>query len=140
MGYFFSVRKSLLEQWECVFDENLSRYAYAEDLDFTARYCMKAHEENLNCIIDPRLYVNHIGSQEWRTPTAEAAKYFVVNRRYLAKKIYPKRKRYIVAMNIWDTLFAYWCKDKQYSRAIKNSIKEYKNNPTFFDEVQNHLI
>lgn len=42
MGYFFCVRRSYMEHWNCWFDENLKRYAYAEDLDFSFRYCQMA--------------------------------------------------------------------------------------------------
>ena len=38
MGYFFCVRRSCMERWDCWFDENLKRYAYAEDLDVSIRY------------------------------------------------------------------------------------------------------
>lgn len=39
MGYFFCIKKSICMENNIYFDENLIRYAYAEDLDFSYRYC-----------------------------------------------------------------------------------------------------
>ena len=106
MGYFFCVRRSLMEQCDVWFDENLKRYAYAEDLDFSMRYCQAAKTRDLVCEVDPYIYVNHLASTEWRTPSEEHTRYFVENRRYISRKIYPKRFWYRAAMNWFDTLFA----------------------------------
>ena len=38
MGYFFAVKKSLVDRWQIKWDENLVSYAYAEDLDFSFTY------------------------------------------------------------------------------------------------------
>lgn len=106
MGYFFCVRRSLMQGWGIWFDESLRRYAYAEDLDFSYRYCEKAHKEGLKCVLEPSIYVNHLGSKEWRTPSEEAVSYFIGNRRYLSRKIFPGRWWYRFAMNWFDLLFA----------------------------------
>ena len=106
MGYFFCVRKSFMERHNIWFDENLKRYAYAEDLDFSFRYCREAMADGLTCVLEPRIYVNHLASTEWRTMSDEATRYFVENRRYLARKIFPGRWWYGLTMNWFDTLFA----------------------------------
>lgn len=124
MGYFFCVRRSCMKRWNCWFDENLKRYAYAEDLDFSFRYCMAARNEGLKTLLVPDIYVNHLGSKEWRTPTDEATRYFIANRRYLAKKLFPERRWYLWAMNIFDTLFslAQLPKDKSYAICLLRHI------------------
>ena len=90
MGYFFGVKKDLLNKWMTYFDENLIGYAYAEDLDFSLRYCSYANREGYNCIVDKRIYVKHLATQEWRTPSLKAMYFLVANRIYLLHKIYPK--------------------------------------------------
>lgn len=106
MGYFFCVRRSLMQAYDVCFDERLSRYAYAEDLDFSMRYCVAARREGYNCILEPNLYVNHLGSKEWRTPSDESTRYFVENRRYISRKVFPKKWWYRLAMNWFDFLYA----------------------------------
>src|SRR5574344_1769771 len=44
MGFFFVVKKSLLEKWNIYFDEHLKYYAYAEDMDLTYSYYKKSKE------------------------------------------------------------------------------------------------
>lgn len=68
MGFFFVVRKSLMEKWHLRFDENLKSYAYAEDLDFTYGYYLKANAEKLRCIMSRKLVVRHNASREYRIP------------------------------------------------------------------------
>lgn len=106
MGYFFCVRRSLMERHGIWFDEKLKRYAYAEDLDFSFRYCREVKANGLVCVLEPRIYVNHLASTEWRTPSTEATRYFVENRRYLARKLFPKKWWYGISLNLFDTLFA----------------------------------
>lgn len=89
MGYFFCVKKSLCVEYNIRFDENLIRYAYAEDLDFSYRYCRVARKLGKDTILDPTLYVNHLASKEWRTPSREATFYAIINRRYLSYKLFP---------------------------------------------------
>ena len=106
MGYFFCVRRSLMERWDVWFDEGMQRYAYAEDLYFSMRYCACARAEGLDCVLEPRIYVHHLASTEWRTPSDEAVRYFVDNRRRIARKAYPGRWWYRLTMGWFDTLFA----------------------------------
>lgn len=106
MGYFFCVRRSLMERWDVWFDEGMQRYAYAEDLDFSMRYCACACADGYECVLEPRIYVHHLASTEWRTPSDEAVRYFVDNRRRIARKVYPGRWWYYLTMGWLDTLFA----------------------------------
>lgn len=120
MGFFFCVRRSCMERWDVWFDESLKRYAYAEDLDFSIRYCKYARAEGLRTVLEPALYVNHLASKEWRTPSDEAVDYFVKNRRYLAAKLYPRCWWYQITLNLYDTLFALsqYPKDSEYGSSI----------------------
>ncbi len=106
MGYFFCVRRSLMERWGVWFDEGMTRYAYAEDLDFSMRYCACAEKDGLSCVLEPNIYVHHLASTEWRTPSDEAVSYFVANRRRIARKVYPGRWWYRLTMGWFDTTFA----------------------------------
>lgn len=84
----------------------MTRYAYAEDLDFSLRYCAYAEKAGLSCVLEPSIYVHHLASLEWRTPSDEAVRYFVDNRRRIARKVYPRRWWYQLTMRLFDTLYA----------------------------------
>lgn len=86
MGYFFAVRKSLLEKWNLGWDENLTGYAFSEDLDFGYGYYRKAAAEGLRCILDERVHVRHMVSQEYRIPSKKHTYGYVMNRAYLSAK------------------------------------------------------
>ena len=118
MGYFFSVKKSLCDKCTIQFDENLKRYAYAEDLDFSIRYCEKAKIGGRACILNPEIYVDHLASKEWRTPSKEATLYAIANRRYLSYKLYPKK-----FWNRWLLLWNDWCCEK----FVCKNVDERKN-------------
>lgn len=106
MGYFFVVRKSLAQKWNCQWDEKLTGYAYAEDLDFSYHYCKCARKENLRCILSPKVTVTHRVAQEWRTPSKLATRFFVENREYLRKKHHmPPLSWFAVRWCNWGELF-----------------------------------
>lgn len=86
MGYFFTIRKSLVDKWNIRWDEKLSGYAYAEDLDFSYSYYKKSKKENLKCIMTNKVKVLHLASQEFRTPTRKHMFMYVLNRYYLSNK------------------------------------------------------
>lgn len=86
MGYFFVVRKSLTAKWGCRWDENLTSYAYAEDLDFSFGYYKHAKADGLKCILDPSVKVKHLASKEYRIPSAKSTYMYVINREYLRHK------------------------------------------------------
>lgn len=86
MGYFFVIRKSLVNKWRLQWDEKLVGYAYAEDLDFSYSYYKQAKKENLKCIMTNKVRVLHLASQEFRTPTRKHMFMYVLNRYYLSNK------------------------------------------------------
>lgn len=88
MGFFFVVRKNLVYSWNIKWDEKLTSYAYAEDLDFSYSYYKAAKKENLCCIITPNVIVTHLASKEYRVPTKKSTYMYVVNREYLSYKHY----------------------------------------------------
>lgn len=85
-GYFFVVRKSCLNRWQIRWDENLTSYAYAEDLDFSYAYYKQAKKEGLRCILDPSVHVKHLATLEYREPCTKSTYMYIVNRKYLAHK------------------------------------------------------
>lgn len=90
MGYFFAIRKSLADKWNIRWDENLTSYAYAEDLDFSYTYFKRANTEGLRCILSERVKVAHLRSQEWRVQSYKNTAMYVINREYLSYKHFGK--------------------------------------------------
>lgn len=88
MGYFFAVRKSLLEKWKINWDENLISYAYCEDLDFSYTYYKFSKSENKKCIIDPKVKVRHLAAPQGRITAYKHTLMYIVNREYLSYKHY----------------------------------------------------
>jgi len=86
MGYFFAVRRKLLEAFQVRFDEKLISYAYGEDLDFSYTFIKQAENEGYTAILDSNIYVNHLACREWRLPTEKAACMQIINRYYLSYK------------------------------------------------------
>ena len=86
MGFLFAVRRSLLRKWQIGWDEHLTSYAYAEDLDFSMAYAQKAKEEKLRCILSNRVHVCHLATKEYRIPTRKNTFMFVIHRYYLWQK------------------------------------------------------
>lgn len=86
MGYFFVVRKSCINRWNIKWDEHLTSYAYAEDLDFSFSYSKRAKIEGLKCVLSPLVKVRHLATLEYREPSAKTLFMYIVNRKYLAHK------------------------------------------------------
>ncbi len=86
MGYFFAVKKSLTEKWGISWDENLTGYAYAEDLDFSYAYYKRSKLEGLKCILSDKVRVKHLVSQEYRIPSKKSTYMYVLHRAYLCHK------------------------------------------------------
>ncbi len=86
MGYFFVIRKSLLDKWNIKWDEKLTSYAYAEDLDFSYNYFKAAKKENLKCVLNEKVHIKHCVSREYRTPSKKSTYMYVINRYYLSFK------------------------------------------------------
>ena len=87
MGFFFVIRKSLVEKWGLEWEEKFESYGYPEDLDFSYRYYFKSRENNLQCIIDPDVAVYHMVSQEWRETPRKVTYMQIVNREYITYKM-----------------------------------------------------
>lgn len=86
MGFFFAIRKSLVDKWKCKFDEKLKYYAYAEDLDFTYGYYLNAQKEGYKCILSRHLIVRHNVSTEYRLTSYKVTMMEMVHREYIAHK------------------------------------------------------
>lgn len=86
MGFFFAVRKSLVRKWKIRFDEKLLSYGYAEDLDFSYGYYLKATEERLKCIMSRLVMVKHNVSKEYRIPKRYHTFMSVLHRYYISNK------------------------------------------------------
>ena len=87
MGYFFAVKKSLADNWDIKWDEKLTSYAYAEDLDFSYRYYRCAKAMGLRCVLNDRVKVKHMVSKEYRIPSRKNTYMYVINRAYLSYKL-----------------------------------------------------
>ncbi|WP_321424538.1 glycosyltransferase [uncultured Bacteroides sp.] len=114
-GYFFVVRKSLMKQWGTKWDENLTSYAYAEDLDFSYGYYKKAHAEGLRCVIDPRVKVKHLATLEYRIPGANSIYMYVINRAYLSHKH---------KMGVFGHIESNWC---DFWRLVERIVKKQQS-------------
>lgn len=99
-GYFFVVRNSLIKKWNCKWDENLTSYAYAEDLDFSYGYYKRAYADGLRCVIDPKIKVKHLATLEYRIPGEKNIYMYVLNRVYLRHKH---------KMGIYGCMASAWC-------------------------------
>lgn len=134
MGYFFVVRKSLIQKWDLRWDERLIKYGYPEDLDFSYQYAKKAAAEQKRCIICPEIAVYHRVSQEWRETVWTVTVMKVINREYLTYKFgWPFRARlatrwanfgmFLARCPRWDRPFdvlkaQYYC--DRYRKDIRN--------------------
>lgn len=87
MGFFFMVPRKVFSEWKICLDENLRRYAYAEDLDFTHRVYLRAKQEKLRCVYVPEIGVWHKHSQEWRIAPVWLQYAGFMNRVYIARKL-----------------------------------------------------
>lgn len=87
MGFFFSVKKSLLEKFHISWDEKLIKYAYPEDLVFSYEYCTKARKAGLLSIMSPNIKVKHLCSKIGRISSFSNDLFFVVNRAYMISKL-----------------------------------------------------
>lgn len=114
MGFFFLVRRSLMEKWNIRFDERLLFYAYAEDLDFTYGYYLKAKSEGLRCIMSSDLIVDHRGSTEWRTAQRKTVVMRYAHRHYINHKYFGRSLKRRFALR-WCDLgdFFYFIRNKE---------------------------
>lgn len=138
-GYFFVVRKSLMDKWNTRWDENLTSYAYAEDMDFSYAYFKHAKKEGLMCVLDPSVNVKHLATLEFRIPNAKNAYMYVLNRAYLCHKhdmgvsgvlacwwcdLWRLVQRLVTRQNAGAFAHAMWCKIR-YHKDIVNGNLDY---------------
>lgn len=127
MGFFFVIRKSLMDKWNLKWDEQLTGYAYAEDLDFSYSYYKKSKAEHLKCIMSDKVIVKHLGSQEYRIPSRKHIFMYVINRAYLCYKHKMGKKGEIMMnwCNFWMMVRAFLKKDNY--PYYRDAIKKEKN-------------
>ena len=88
MGYFFAVRKSLINDLGIYFDENLKGYAFSEDLDFSVRYIRAIKNLGYEACFNKDVAVYHIGSLEYRQSNLKLVRMFIFYRYYLSTKLF----------------------------------------------------
>lgn len=127
MGFFFVVRKSLLDKWKIKWDEKMTGYSYAEDLDFSNTYYKKSVQEGFRCIMSNNVVVKHLGSKEYRIPSRKHIFMYIINRTYLCYKH---------KMGGYSELCMHWCNFWMKTRAFvkkenysnyRDAIKKEKN-------------
>jgi len=135
MGYYFCIKKQVLHQLDYFFDEHLIRYAYAEDLDFTCRYCVEAKKQGMRTVIDPNISANHLGAKKWRVSRQEAVNYLFANRRYFSWKLFARRNDYRAAMWLFDHLYLLTqLPNKEYAKEIRAALKLCKEKKSLIKE------
>lgn len=125
MGFFFVVKRSLMEENEVWFDEKLHSYGYAEDLDFSYRYCLECKKRNLKTIFDSNIVVLHKCSKEYRIPQINNLTRIFINRYYLFHKLKPnffKKIKYFIGTRFY-LLFL----KKSYGDMVSVSYKIFKD-------------
>lgn len=120
MGYFFVIRRSLLVSWDIHWDEMLTGYAYAEDLDFSFAYYKKTKEAGKRCLLSNKVHVKHLVSKEYRVPSQQSTYMYVYNRIYLSYKH---------CMGFHSRLLIWWC---NLWRLIERMIKRERPSDLFW--------
>lgn len=137
MGYFFVVRKSLVEKWKIRWDEKMTGYAYAEDLDFTYNYYRLALYEGYRCILSKKVIVKHLVSKEYRAPSKEFTYKYVINRIYLSYKY---------NMGLDSRLAIMWCdfwmliKRILYKENSKDMLKAIFTSTKYYKDIKNGFL
>lgn len=134
MGFFFSVKKSLIMKWNLRWDENLTSYAFSEDLDFSYAYFKNSRQENLRCVFDETVHVNHMVSREYRVPSKKSTFMYVINRYYLSYKhnMGLKSRLAMKWCNFWRLIEKILRKEKpgdfiNAQRCLRKNIKKVKS-------------
>lgn len=134
MGFFFSVKKSLIMKWNLRWDENLTSYAFSEDLDFSYAYFKNSRKENLRCVFDETVHVKHMVSREYRVPSKKSTFMYVINRYYLSYKhnMGLKSRLAMKWCNFWRLIERILRKEKpgdfiNAQRCLRKNIKKVKS-------------
>ncbi len=91
-GWFMSYRRALLELER--FDENLSGYAYKEDVDFSYR----VSRHGFALVQTPRAKIDHFKVETNRMPPYQLQRMNLANQFYLHRKNMPQTWRYKMAL------------------------------------------
>ncbi|MDH5092759.1 glycosyltransferase [Clostridium perfringens] len=137
MGYFFAVKKDIINKYNLKFDENLISYAYPEDLDFTYNYYKNVLKDNGKCVINKDIYVNHLGSKEFRIESNKSLSMYVINRLYLSYKHF-KSPLYRIIL-IWSDIGEI-LRRKISKEEYKTIIKVYKECFKYRKDLRNNKI
>ena len=128
MGFFFVIRKPLVEKWNLQWDEKLKSYGYPEDLDFTYLYYKKSMSDRYKCILSSKVVVKHLNSQEYRTPSRQSTFMYVLHRAYLYKK-HHLNYFYWIMFNVSNYAMLLMRKIKKESpQDLKDAIKYLRKN------------
>lgn len=113
MGFFLAIKKLLMDKWNLKWDENLTSYAYAEDLDFSYSYYKRSKVEGLKCIMSNKVTVRHLASQEYRIPSRKHIFMYFINRAYICYKHKMGRQSEIMMdwCNFWMVIRAILLRD-----------------------------
>lgn len=146
MGFFFVVRKSLIDRWNNYFDEKLSSYAYAEDLDFSHRYWHMSINERFRCVMSDRVSVKHFATLEYRIPDARSTMMYVINREYFFYKHNARWREYSRFLLSWsyvgDIIFRLFkrqnvkqlCHAMKIARRHRSELKQLQLKAEWYDE------
>ena len=128
MGYFFAICSDVVKKYKLKFDENLISYAYPEDLDFTYNYYKKVIKDKGKCVINKNIYVNHLGSKEYRIESNKALNMYVINRIYLSYKYFesPIYRIMVVWSDLGEVIRRMLIKS-EYKTIISTYIECFKN-------------
>ncbi|MGF0068988.1 glycosyltransferase family 2 protein [Candidatus Spyradosoma sp. SGI.093] len=131
MGFFFAIDRSFVMSQELLFDENLKKYAYAEDFDFTHRLYRVAKRQRKRCIFSPEIGVWHKATREWRISPLWQQYALFMNRVYIGEKIYRNFIEYAwftLRMVIAETYnFLLSVKDRNWKSFLKLHFEYFKN-------------
>lgn len=138
MGYFFAIDKQIINKYNLEFDENLISYAYPEDLDFTHNYCKLAKKDGGKCVINGDIYVNHLGSKEFRVESDKSLSMYVINRLYLSYKYFksPIYRIILIWSDIGEVIRRILTKS-EYKPIVKAYIECFKNRKNLKDKKIN---
>ena len=129
MGFFFAVKRDFIVEHNCIFDEHLQYYAYAEDLDFSYGVYLHADKCGKKCIFSNRLIVNHNVSTEYRTPTRKTTFMNYLHRYYIC------RKYNLSGFKFWWSNFG----DLLFRLLKKESLLDYFNAMSFLIVNRNNI-
>jgi glycosyltransferase involved in cell wall biosynthesis len=102
MGFWFAADRHFIVEHRLTFDEQMTRYAQAEDMLFSHQLYKRAQLVRRRCIISEHVVVAHLVTQEWREADSFADLCNAWNRIYIASVL-------CKGLSFWVSLAAiYW--------------------------------